>query len=565
MRDALPAGHLVNWFGHAAGALVFGLFLGLLAGDRSPGRNKAVAATWIALLWNVAELAGLVLGAAPAWLLAFESTAFSLLPALLYDLVIGGSPRWAVRAGYALSAGAALFHLAELVSDSEVLHGAGLYMVATGFCALAVYAAIGRRKRALPALALLLLSLSILHFAEDEQHTAWWVELLVHHAGIPLSMFVLLQDYRFVFLDALIRFLANIFAALVFAAAGQVWWEKWPSTALAGFTILLVLYAFTRTRLEALLTRLVFRRTDLTGLLDSLRPAPDEASFLSHAEARIRQYFASGEPSWEAEDAIEGPFVLGDGAEAALGVRGAEGQIRLIRLGRRHGGRRYLSGDLEALRKVGGKLNESLEFMREEELRRLVSQAELRALQAQIHPHFLFNALNTLYGIIPKEAAGARRTVLNLSDIFRYFLQTEQTFVPLQDELHIVKAYLEIEQLRLGNRLKVAFSAPNDALLAPIPLLSVQPLVENAVKHGVAAKAEGGAVTVTARREGDSLWLEVHDTGGGFAASRHQSGAGVGLENVRQRLRLCYGAAAALEVESSSAGTTVRFPVPFPL
>ena len=93
---------------------------------------------------------------------------------------------------------------------------------------------------------------------------------------------------------------------------------------------------------------------------------------------------------------------------------------------------------------------EQLDAHHESEMRRLVSQAELRALQSQIHPHFLFNALNALYGIIPREARGARDTVLNLADIFRYFLDTRKAMVPLSEELHIVRAYLDVERLRLG-------------------------------------------------------------------------------------------------------------------
>ena len=97
-------------------------------------------------------------------------------------------------------------------------------------------------------------------------------------------------------------------------------------------------------------------------------------------------------------------------------------------------------------------------------MQRLVSQAELRALQAQINPHFLFNALNTLYGIIPRTASGARQTVLNLSEIFRYFLQSERTFIRLSDELEIVKSYLEIERLRLGPRLETRIDIDEAAL-----------------------------------------------------------------------------------------------------
>lgn len=557
-------GHLINWLGHAGGALVFGMFLGLLLRDRSPGRNKALGAAGIAFLWNAAELVGLLLGSVGPYLAAFESTAFSFLPALLFDLVVGGAPVWAVRVGYGLSAAATAVHLAELVSDSEVLHGAGLYMVAAGFGVLAVYAAIRRRQRALPALALLLLSLSILHFAEDEQHTAWWVELLVHHAGIPLAMFVLLQDYRFVFLDALIRFLANILVALVFAGAAQAWMAKWPSTGLVGVAGLLILYAFARTRVQTLLTRLVFRREELSGFWDSLRGAGDEAALLERAEEQLRRYFGAGVAAVSGEDVGEGPVLMGSGMEAGLGVKIGGGEIRVMRFGRRVGGRRYLSEDLQALRVAGERIREELERLREAGMQRLVAQAELRALQAQIHPHFLFNAFNTLYGIIPKEASGARRTVLNLADIFRYFLETDRTFVSVEDEVRIVRAYLEIEALRLGGKLLTELDVDPAVMGARIPLLSLEPLVENAVKHGVAARAEGGSVRIRVWRDGELLRVAVSDTGCGFG-EKAVKGGGVGLDNVRQRLRLCYGPEADLVIASSAAGATVSFAVPFPL
>jgi two-component system LytT family sensor kinase len=207
-------------------------------------------------------------------------------------------------------------------------------------------------------------------------------------------------------------------------------------------------------------------------------------------------------------------------------------------------------------------MNERLEQFREGELRRLVSQAELRALQAQIHPHFLFNAFNTLYGIIPKESAGARRTVLNLADIFRYFLRTERHIIPLEEEMKIVRAYLEIEALRIGSRLQIEIDVDAATERVSIPVLSVQPLVENAVKHGIAPQAAGGTVRVVARLEDGRLAVRVSDTGPGFGATPLNDGAGVGLDNVRQRLRLCYGPTAILEVERRGAETIVGFHAP---
>jgi LytS/YehU family sensor histidine kinase len=231
-----------------------------------------------------------------------------------------------------------------------------------------------------------------------------------------------------------------------------------------------------------------------------------------------------------------------------------------IALGRRTGGRRYLSEDLAALARAADAIAEQLDLRHESEMRRLVSQAELRALQSQIHPHFLFNALNALYGIIPREAKGARDTVLNLADIFRYFLDTRKTLVPLSEELHIVEAYLDIERLRLGDKLHTEIVVDPGAKDVPIPILSIQPIVENAVKHGVAPLSTGGTVAIEVQREmGGELVVTVSDTGRGFPDSEE---GGVGLDNVRRRLELTYGGAATLDIYSGSEGSTVRILIP---
>jgi two-component system, LytTR family, sensor kinase len=201
-------------------------------------------------------------------------------------------------------------------------------------------------------------------------------------------------------------------------------------------------------------------------------------------------------------------------------------------------------------------------------LKRLVSQAELRALQAQINPHFLFNALNTLYGTIDRHSREARRMVLNLAEIFRYFLQGDRTVIALSEELRIVEAYLEIETLRLGERLQSELIVSEAARATLIPILSIQPLVENAVKHGIAAKQGYGRLCVRAEKVPAGLRVTVQDTGVGVERSRaqFQTGMGLGLENVRRRLELCYGSAAALQITSNGSGTTVTFLIPdFPL
>ena len=157
-------------------------------------------------------------------------------------------------------------------------------------------------------------------------------------------------------------------------------------------------------------------------------------------------------------------------------------------------------------------------------------------MQAQINPHFFFNALNTLYGTIDRRSEEARKLVLNLAEVFRYFLGGERTCIPLAEELRIVHAYLEIEALRLGDRLETSIEVGDSALSVLIPVLSVQPLIENAVKHGVALKPGKGRVSMRANVTNGELHIAVSDTGLGFDHAKladYDEGAGMGLDNVR--------------------------------
>jgi LytS/YehU family sensor histidine kinase len=199
-------------------------------------------------------------------------------------------------------------------------------------------------------------------------------------------------------------------------------------------------------------------------------------------------------------------------------------------------------------------------MLRQQEMNRLVNQAELRALQAQMNPHFLFNALNTLYGTIPREAVQARRIVLNLADIFRYFLRSNKTLVPLSQEMQIVRAYLDVEQLRLGDRLKLEIQVEDAVVDIPIPVLSLQPLVENAVKYGVANRQEQGYVRIQAGLHANEFRILVENSCGDSPSCGE--GAGIALANVRRRLEICYGSGAALDLtfgpDKATAEITIR-------
>jgi signal transduction histidine kinase len=373
--------------------------------------------------------------------------------------------------------------------------------------------------------------------------------------------------------------LAGLFGVAIAAALPGL---SFPAQALTA-GILLAIFAVSREFVQKFLTRIIFRQPDPGKTAKALQAVraqcSGEAEYLRRAFERIAELMnanvielpskltGSAElifPTW-ASEVPDCRDLQHQGVRVVVPVRLSQGDFRYALLGERRGGQPYLSEDLEVLGRMSAIVAEEVERIREAEIQRLVSQAELRALQSQMNPHFLFNALNTLYGVIPREAAGARRMLLNLADIFRYFLKSDQTFVPLEEEIRIVEAYLSIERLRLGAKLKTEILVEESALRESIPVLSIQPLVENAVKHGVAARPEGGCVRLEVNREERGLRVSVTDTGPGFehrGRSGARDGAGVALENVSRRLSLCYGAEARVSIESSPTGSRVSFLAP---
>ncbi len=189
----------------------------------------------------------------------------------------------------------------------------------------------------------------------------------------------------------------------------------------------------------------------------------------------------------------------------------------------------------------------------EEQLIRSKTEAELAALRSRIDPHFLFNTLNSIAALIRDDPVRAEAATLQLSSLFRYALEAHrQPLVALAEEVEIVRRYLEIEQLRLGDRLVFDISIAPELSRHHVPPLLLQPLVENAVRHGIAPSVEGGVVRVRGWREGDCICLSVSDSGGGTGEA---GGSGEGLDNVRRRLHALYGERAALTLRRSAGWT----------
>lgn len=194
-----------------------------------------------------------------------------------------------------------------------------------------------------------------------------------------------------------------------------------------------------------------------------------------------------------------------------------------------------------------------------------LARAELRALRAQVNPHFLFNTLNTIAALISENPAAAEDVVTRLADVFRHALTaSSREHTRLGDELEFMRSWLAIERVRFGDRLRVVEDIEPGLDDVLVPGLLFQPLIENAVRYAVAPRAEGGTVTLRVRRDpgGDTLTAEIADDGPGIAPGVRPSGNGVGLESVRERLRLG-GAGHTFALDTAPGmGTRVRVTLP---
>ncbi|HKP05264.1 MAG TPA: histidine kinase [Chthoniobacterales bacterium] len=195
-----------------------------------------------------------------------------------------------------------------------------------------------------------------------------------------------------------------------------------------------------------------------------------------------------------------------------------------------------------------------------------LAQAQLKALKMQIHPHFLFNTLHSISSLVLDDPPKANSMIARLGDFLRLTLDhSDQQLVTLQQEMEFVRCYLEIEQVRFGDRLKVEYLVEPGTTSARVPHLILQPLVENAIQHAIAPRRDRGQITISARQTGDLLELEIRDTGAGPATTiAPGNGHGLGLANVRARLAGLYGSTALFEAgRGSDSGLTVRIRIPF--
>ena len=326
-------------------------------------------------------------------------------------------------------------------------------------------------------------------------------------------------------------------------------------------------------RVGRILDRLWFGREftpveAIKHVLGGMQSATDEASLIAASQDTLSEMFRR--PITIVMD--DQPLPPDTAVDVALS--GASTPIRLATTG--SVGRPLLSEDLALLRSLGGVFAFMLENVRlqrkrqeqdqvAQELRLQTSRSELKALRAQINPHFLFNALNAIASLIHTDPARADAAVEQLAEVFRYTLRrSEQEWAPLDQELAFARAYLDVEQARFGRRLDFSIDAAPEVARAQVPSMLLQTLVENAVKHGISRVRTPGRIEVTASQQAGELTLEVRDTGPGIETFRRPSPSGesFGLRSVRDRLEGHFGTQASLDLFRDNEQTIARIRMP---
>jgi two-component system LytT family sensor kinase len=208
-----------------------------------------------------------------------------------------------------------------------------------------------------------------------------------------------------------------------------------------------------------------------------------------------------------------------------------------------------------------------LELAELDQSRARLARAEVRALRAQISPHFIYNALAAIASFVRTDPERARELLLEFADFTRYSFRSHGDFTTLAEELHSIDQYLNLERARFGDRLQVRLQVAPEVLAVAVPFLALQPLVENAVRHGLAGKTGVGTISIVAQDAGAECLISIEDDGVGMdpaaLATRSEDGTHVGLGNIDDRLRSVFGDGFGLVVETApDAGTKVSMRIP---
>jgi two-component system LytT family sensor kinase len=656
---------LINLLGYITGSVLYAMLLVMALGRQrvalSIGMGGAssekddrlpLLTALLGLAWNLGALTAFVTrnfaNVRPfPLLMAIAFTSLGFLPAVVVHSLMRTGDGWRRRppalaitvVAYGLCVTAGALHFQQAIVKGTAPSQWALRVLTVGFAALIVALLfIVRRQngwqRAVWVSALALFAVSALHLSHHEgRDYSWPLELIGHHASLPLAAAILYEDYRFALVDIFLKraialvLLVGLAFGLYLNVAAPLIERRGQRQDISGADPLSVglliglwvatalIYPWLRRSAVRFVDAWLLRRVDYESMrVEIARRIADHETpetILDEVCERLKASLTARDVKWTTDGDVNNdekrrmpsglliPFINKSKTSRRLKepeprmttvtVPTAESpQYRLL-IGELVGGRRLLSDDLDFLESVALTVARRIDAVRvvhercmrdlhEQEILKLATEAELRALRAQINPHFLFNALTTIGYLIQTAPDRALETLMRLTQLLRGVLRrSEGEFTTLGEEIELIKSYLDIERARFEDRLRVMIDVPSSLRQIRVPALLIQPLVENAIKHGVSPCRAGGEVVILARLArnanrpvsstiaGDTLQIWVRDTGVGASEQELARGwaRGIGLQNIEQRIKRHYGGAATFDIRSATGvGTTVELGLP---
>lgn len=615
--DSLNAALLVNLLGFSVGIALYALVAVMVVRHRGSRRAEnanflLLTTAALGLLWNVGELYGFVSKdfggpVISPLLVALSFSALGFLPSVVVHSAQAeeSGTHWLTFAAYGFSVIATLMHFQAALSGSSVPSDLALQTLTFGSLALSAGLLIFNlrqtlEKKAVWAAALLVFAVSALHLSGEREGTSWYVELIAHQSSLPLALVILYQNYRFAFADLFLKraislMLLTVLASglYVFVAVPLLRYHEthdrddvqaaalilglWVATAL----VYPLIYKFA----VWLVDKVLLHRVDYAQLQQDIAREVETLesidAVLDKISERLAKTLTARSATWNESDDGETaryPSVILNADDAGIIIPTAEAPQYCVRLSEFFGGRRLLSDEIALLESVSLVTARRIDVLRvsherfeqkfrEQEFAKLATEAQLTALRSQINPHFLFNALTTLGYLIKTSPDKAYDTLLRLTQLLRGVLRSTGEFSTLGEELKLIESYLDIERARFEERLSVKIDVPEGLKNITVPSLILQPIVENAIKHGVSENKKGGEVRISAVKTNGSadpmLRLTVWDSGPGKNAAIANETDGVGLHNIRERLATYYGGSAKLTLAiTESEGTEAAIDLP---
>lgn len=612
---------LINLLGFLTGASLYAMLLAMVLrqSQRKNAKNKFVLPNNKLLLitailgffWNIGAVAIYAfpdLGVEnnfPLFIAASFAT-LGFLPSVVVHLVLrteeslGKQNFWIALIAYLLSSIAASLHFYVAFIGEAIPSHIALHILTIGFTLLTLALLFFARKqlgwqKAFWVVGLAVFAVSALHLSHhDAESYPWWIEMLGHHASLPLAVAILYQDYRFAFADIFLKRTISLvlLVIIVFGAYVSVApllairnANNEPEPLAVGLLLALwvgttLFYPKLKQGIIWFVDRVVLRRVDYDDLRADIAKSiaqfetPEE--ILLEVCKKLTPALTAKEISWFLEENS-----LSKNCTLTMLFPTTELPNYYLAIGELKAGRRLFSDDLEMLENIVLMVARRIDVvrvthdrckisLREQEISKLATEAELTALRAQLNPHFLFNALTTLSYLIQTAPDKAFETLMRLTGLLRGVLRRSSgEFTNIGEELELIRAYLDIEKTRFEERLQVKITCPKDLEYIRIPSLLIQPLVENSIKHGITPSRTGGEIFIKLEKifsnNLEQIKILVQNTGMGISEFDLARGRkkGIGLANIERRLKCYYSDEAVIKINSEiGVGTIVEINLP---